>query len=273
MTVAVRQRTKRHLYRSRNAYVGGVCAGIANYYEVDPLVIRIMAILLTVVTAGLATIAYLVLWSHVPLEPDKSGPYDVMVQDARRANYREADLYLVTDEEGQKELVRNPLRGLPLSARVVVVVAFGALALAAALLLGLIVPGVPWWNFWPVLPFVIGLFYIVVPIRSRHSSAWRAMGIMLAVASIAVLPICTGLVSPQTIPYAVQLFWPLLLAAVILLATGIWSNSSAITMFGALSFVVFCAVSAACCIIPGPIGLLDTALGVFGAPSLGVFLT
>ena len=271
MAVAVRQRSKRRLYRSRDAYVGGVCAGIANYCEVDPLVIRIMAVLLMVVTAGLASIAYLVLWAHVPLEPDKSGPYDVMVQDAKRASHHEADLYLVTDDEGQKELVRLPLRGLSLLSRVVIVVALGALALATALLLGLLVPGVPWWNFWPVLPFITGLFFIVVPVRSRHCSAWRAAGIMLAASSIAVLPICTGLVSPRTIPYAIQLFWPLLLAAAILFVVGVWSCSSAVTMFGAFGFIAFCAVSAACCIIPGPIGLLDTALGGFGAPSLGVF--
>ena len=32
----------RQLYRSRNALVGGVCAGIAERFDVDPLVVRIL---------------------------------------------------------------------------------------------------------------------------------------------------------------------------------------------------------------------------------------
>ncbi len=33
----------RQLYRSRNALVGGVCAGIAERFDVDPLVVRILS--------------------------------------------------------------------------------------------------------------------------------------------------------------------------------------------------------------------------------------
>ena len=39
----------RQLYRSRNALVGGVCAGIAERFDVDPLVVRILFLTLSLI--------------------------------------------------------------------------------------------------------------------------------------------------------------------------------------------------------------------------------
>lgn len=57
------------LYRSRkNQWLGGVCAGISEYLEIDPLVIRILWIIFTLVY-GAGILAYLILWFLVPLKP------------------------------------------------------------------------------------------------------------------------------------------------------------------------------------------------------------
>jgi phage shock protein PspC (stress-responsive transcriptional regulator) len=53
----------KRLYRDEsNKVLGGVCSGIANYFNVDPLVVRILWILL----AGVNILAYLILWIAVP---------------------------------------------------------------------------------------------------------------------------------------------------------------------------------------------------------------
>ena len=53
----------RRLYRDEtNKVLGGVCGGIANYFGIDPLVIRI----LTVITIGFTFIPYIVLWLTIP---------------------------------------------------------------------------------------------------------------------------------------------------------------------------------------------------------------
>ena len=53
----------RRLYRDENNKVlGGVCSGVANYFGIDPLVIRILA----VITFGVTFIPYLILWIAVP---------------------------------------------------------------------------------------------------------------------------------------------------------------------------------------------------------------
>ena len=76
------QATYDQLYRSRDAYVGGVCAGIAEHLDFDPIVIRILAILLTVVTLGLGGVAYLLLWALIPRRPELSATYDIIPERA-----------------------------------------------------------------------------------------------------------------------------------------------------------------------------------------------
>ena len=46
--------------------LGGVCAGIADYVEVDPTLIRLLWVLMTVFSAGFGIFAYLVMWIIMP---------------------------------------------------------------------------------------------------------------------------------------------------------------------------------------------------------------
>lgn len=55
------------LYRSRNnRWIAGVCGGIAEYFNIDPIVVRILAIL--VFHIGL--LAYILLWIIIPEKQD-----------------------------------------------------------------------------------------------------------------------------------------------------------------------------------------------------------
>lgn len=55
------------LRRSRSDQVfGGVCAGIANRLGVDPVLVRIAAVAVALVSAGVAVVAYLVAWVVLP---------------------------------------------------------------------------------------------------------------------------------------------------------------------------------------------------------------
>jgi phage shock protein PspC (stress-responsive transcriptional regulator) len=59
----------RRLTRSRDAIVGGVAAGVANWLNADPALVRIAWALLVPLTAGAALLAYIVAWIVVPEEP------------------------------------------------------------------------------------------------------------------------------------------------------------------------------------------------------------
>lgn len=58
------------LYRSNNKMIAGICAGIAEYFEVDPTIIRIVYAILTVFTLFSGIIIYIILWIIIPKQPE-----------------------------------------------------------------------------------------------------------------------------------------------------------------------------------------------------------
>ncbi len=62
-------RTKR-LYRSgRNRILGGVCGGIGEYFGVDPVMIRLLWVLFSLV-CGSGILAYIIAWIIIPRNPN-----------------------------------------------------------------------------------------------------------------------------------------------------------------------------------------------------------
>ena len=59
----------RKLYRSRsNRQVAGVCGGLAEYFNLDPTLIRVLFIILAVL-GGSGVILYVAMWIIVPKQP------------------------------------------------------------------------------------------------------------------------------------------------------------------------------------------------------------
>ena len=62
------------LYRSeKDRKLAGVCGGIAEYFEIDPTIIRVLFVLLAVVFGG-GILAYILLWLLIPQEPVDAEP-------------------------------------------------------------------------------------------------------------------------------------------------------------------------------------------------------
>jgi len=61
----------KRLYRSnRDIMLGGVCGGLAEYFNIDPTIVRLLFVLLAFVTAAFpALLLYFVLWVIVPRNP------------------------------------------------------------------------------------------------------------------------------------------------------------------------------------------------------------
>ncbi len=56
------------LTRSTEKVLGGVCAGIAEYFDLDPTLVRIAYILVSIFSAAFPGIlVYLILWFVMPL--------------------------------------------------------------------------------------------------------------------------------------------------------------------------------------------------------------
>jgi phage shock protein C len=62
--------TYKELRRSRtDRMVGGVCGGLARYLGIDPVAVRVGYVLVTLISGGLALLAYPIMWIIVPDEP------------------------------------------------------------------------------------------------------------------------------------------------------------------------------------------------------------
>jgi len=65
---------EKRLYRSRTDRVlWGVCGGLAKYFDIDPTIVRVVAVLL-IFANGLGILAYIIMAIIVPLEGSKVTP-------------------------------------------------------------------------------------------------------------------------------------------------------------------------------------------------------
>ncbi|MAU09272.1 MAG: hypothetical protein CL607_05580 [Anaerolineaceae bacterium] len=86
--------TQKRLYRSQtNRQVAGVCGGLADYFNVDPTLVRIIFLLLFF-GMGNGFILYVVLWMVMPEESD--------VRVGAKTKRKNDDLY---DEDLYEDLV------------------------------------------------------------------------------------------------------------------------------------------------------------------------
>ena len=57
---------KKRLYKSRNKMLCGVCGGIAEYFDVDPTLIRLAIVFLSIAGVGSGLLAYIIAAIVVP---------------------------------------------------------------------------------------------------------------------------------------------------------------------------------------------------------------
>jgi phage shock protein PspC (stress-responsive transcriptional regulator) len=57
------------LYRSKNRWLAGVCGGIAEYLNLDPIIIRVLWVIFSLLY-GVGVLAYIVAWLLIPKNPN-----------------------------------------------------------------------------------------------------------------------------------------------------------------------------------------------------------
>ncbi len=140
--------------------LGGVCGGLGEYFTIDPTLVRIVYILVTVATGLLLGIAlYIVLWLIVPSEASvgKSVRESLrenvgdMAQSARNISGEVQATFQRNSAEGARRVDPAVLAGLLL---VIIGVLFllGNLDLLAWL---------HWARFWPLILILIGLVLLL----------------------------------------------------------------------------------------------------------------
>ncbi len=155
------------LYRIMNGKViGGVAGGLAEYFGMDPTIIRILFILLTIMGGG-GLLIYIILWIVVPEKYNVYNPYS--------ANYNKPSSPSGTDT-GIGETYAGYSAGVPPVIRPDVVNAQpdkgrkldGSLIAGLVLILiggfflfERIIPSLSFHHFWPLLLVLIGAVMII----------------------------------------------------------------------------------------------------------------
>ena len=65
------------LYRSvTDKMLAGVCGGLAEYFSIDPVIVRLIFVLAVIFGAGSGILAYIILWIIVPQKPYIITPFN-----------------------------------------------------------------------------------------------------------------------------------------------------------------------------------------------------
>ncbi len=249
-----KQSASQRLYRGQDVCLGGVCSGIANRFDLDTIVVRIMAIALTIITLGLAALVYVVMWAILDQEPSHAAPCEVKPEQAESSAYGFIDL----EDSGLNAQRRGDGgTGFSLSVRVAVAVCLAVLFLLVAVSVSPMVSGSKWWQFWPVGLVILGLCLIIMPAGDQlQGSHWHAIGIALAAIAISCVPMSLGIVSWYTFSRALIGMWPLALLAFALYGVGVYRKNGALMIMSSLIVAVFCLAMLMNFAIPGDVAHL-----------------
>ena len=62
---------KRIMRPRKDRIIAGVCSGIGRYFDIDPNIVRVIWIVLTVMSIGLGVVAYIAAWLLFPEESEE----------------------------------------------------------------------------------------------------------------------------------------------------------------------------------------------------------
>lgn len=127
------------LYRSTSdKVIGGVAGGLGDYLNIDPVIVRIIFVLLAIF-GGSGVLVYIILWIVVPEKPFVFGKVEV----------EEPDGETVTGIVEEKSRTNSSLIAG------IILIAFGLLFLIDRLM-----PMYHIWDFWPLLLIGAGVLLI-----------------------------------------------------------------------------------------------------------------
>ena len=160
---------EKRLYRSRSdRMIWGVCGGLAKYFDIDPTIVRVIAVL-SIFLGSVGIWAYIILAIVVPLENSKATePKDTIKENVEEMKETASELgrelrsTLVGEEDKPEEIVKMRHRRRNILG--IILIVLGILFLLDSLNLF-------WWfrggTLWPLILVAIGVL-IIFSVRKRR---------------------------------------------------------------------------------------------------------
>ncbi|MEZ5084452.1 MAG: PspC domain-containing protein [Bacteroidales bacterium] len=137
------------LYRSQSdSVIAGVCGGLGNYLNIDPVVFRVLFVV-AILVGGSGLLVYIILWIIIPQENvsfinSKTANNDIMTDETKT---NETNTQFESDKKPPKN-DGNLWGGLIL------------ISLGAIFLIDRFVPRIDFGDLWPLILIVIGIILI-----------------------------------------------------------------------------------------------------------------
>jgi len=152
------------LYRSRKDYmIAGVCGGIAEYFEIDPTLVRLLAVLV-VLLGGAGVVAYIIAWIVVQKNPDQISDEAFEERENIKEKVKKGAKDVIEEVKEHfesEESSREPEKNRRILGGIIVI------AVGLIFLLNGFFPWVGWNKLWPVILVVVGIIIMIQAFKKR----------------------------------------------------------------------------------------------------------
>ncbi|MDD5530737.1 MAG: PspC domain-containing protein [bacterium] len=138
----------KRIYRSRKDHrIGGVCGGMGEYFEIDPVLIRVIWVA-AIILAGAGIVAYIIAWAVIPLQPEQ--------EETDKPDKQTAPTPVNKPSLEERRKSRRVVSGL-------IIITIGVLFLVNNLF--------SYWDFekfWPLILIVLGIAILIMEPRKER---------------------------------------------------------------------------------------------------------
>jgi phage shock protein C len=146
---------QKRLYRStKDRMLAGVCGGLAEYFEIDPVIMRVLFVVITL-GAGVGILGYIILWIVVPeativIKDNQFANSENQQQNEENMTNNYPNFVMVNEEKLHKK--NNSGR---------VFISILLILIGILWFISNIVPGVNFGHLWPLTLVALGLLILI----------------------------------------------------------------------------------------------------------------
>jgi phage shock protein C len=164
------------LYRSRSdRMLAGVAGGLAERFDGDPSVVRVLWVIVSILSGGLAIIVYVAMAFIVPDADDEAGPVDAggATEEAAAGMAGAPSTTTTTTPTGSGWVAPAPRPAKPPrqgdgGRRGAIVVGLVLVLVGAYLLIRQLAPAVDLSLAWPIASIVLGVALVILSVRPKR---------------------------------------------------------------------------------------------------------
>jgi phage shock protein C len=153
------EKNKRLFRSSKSKVFGGVAGGIAEYFDLDPIIIRLLFVVIAFAGGG-GAIVYLILWIALPLEP--LTPFSM--------NMGSGDADPLNSDPGAQPETNGPFgSSVPQENKNGLIGGVVLICLGMIFLANRFIPSIHLRDFWPLLLVILGGVLIATSFAERKA--------------------------------------------------------------------------------------------------------